>query len=149
MNEENKEIPLELYIRNIFHFIRYSAEQETEALNITSQQGRLLEIIVDGLELGKDINRKYLEKTMAIKGSSVTSLLNGLEKKEFIRRNVSKDDARALEITVTSKGKMAIKQVKNLFVEQEKKLLSGMEKEEIEIFRFLLKRACENIGIEV
>lgn len=144
-----QEIPLELYIRNIFHYIRYSAEQETAALNITSQQGRLLEIIVDGLNSNKEVNRKYLEETMFIKGSSVTSLLNGLEKKAFIRRNTSKDDARALEITVTPKGKMTIEQVKMLFAEQEKKLLSGMTEEEIAMFRNLLEKACKNIGIEL
>ena len=147
-NKEHK-VPLELYIRNIFHYIRYSAEQETAALNITSQQGRLLEIIVDGLGLGKEVNRKYLEETMFIKGSSVTSLLNGLEKKEFIKRNTSKDDARALEITVTQKGETAIKQVKALFIEQERRLLSGMTEEEVNIFRDLLEKTCRNIGIEL
>lgn len=149
MLDKNHRIPLELYIRNIFHYIRYSAEQETAALNITSQQGKLLEIIVDGLAAKKEVNRKYLEETMFIKGSSVTSLLNGLEKKGFIERNINKDDARALNITVTPKGKIAIEQVKNLFVEQERKLLSGMTEDEIDTFRNLLERACKNIGIKL
>lgn len=101
MTYRNDNLPIEAYIRNIFHYIQYSAEQDTVAYGITSRQGRLLEIIVDGLSAGKEVNRKYLEETAFLKGSSVTSLLNGLESKGFIERNISSLDGRALTISVT------------------------------------------------
>jgi len=141
----NDNLPIEAYIRNIFHYIQYSAEQDTVAYGITSRQGRLLEIIVDGLSAGKEVNRKYLEETAFLKGSSVTSLLNGLESKGFIERNISSLDGRALTISVTPKGTQAIKQVKSLFVTQENRLLYGMTAQEIETFRILLQKACMNI----
>lgn len=146
MNNINNDLPIEVYIRNIFHYIQYSAEQDTEMYGITSRQGRLLEIIVDGLASGKKVNRKYLESTSFLKGSSVTSLLNGLEAKGFIERSTSKSDGRALEIKATAKGEQVIRHVKSLFVEQENKLLQGMTPNEIDIFRRLLKKSCENIS---
>lgn len=138
-------LPIEAYIRNIFHYIQYSAEQDTASYGITSRQGRLLEIIVDGLAAGIDVNRKYLEETAFLKGSSVTSLLNGLEAKGFIERNTSNLDGRALKISVTAKGYEIMQQVKELFHEQEKKLLHGMSESEIDTFRRLLQKSCMNI----
>ena len=145
MTYRNDNLPIEAYIRNIFHYIQYSAEQDTVAYGITSRQGRLLEIIVGGLSAGKEVNRKYLDETAFLKGSSVTSLLNGLESKGFIERNISSLDGRALTISVTPKGTQAIKQVKSLFVTQENRLLYGMTAQEIETFRILLQKACMNI----
>ncbi len=142
-------VPFELYIRNIYHYIRYSAEERTASFDITSRQGRLLEIIADGIQAGKEINRKYLEETMLIKGSSVTSLLNALEKKDFIKRETSEDDGRALRITMTAKGESAISQVKLLFEEQEDKLLNNMTEEEIQMLQKLLKKACDNINVSI
>lgn len=94
MFEAENDLPIEAYIRNIFHYIQYSAEQDTSSYGITSRQGRLLEIIVDASTSGKEINRKYLESISFLKGSSVTSLLKGLEAKGFIERNISKTDGR-------------------------------------------------------
>lgn len=149
MSTDHKTTSLELYIRILFYHIRYSTEQETGSFDITSQQGRLLEIIIEGLACGKAITRKYLEKTMFIKGSSVTSLLNALEKKGFIKRNVSDDDARALNITVTRKGEQTMEQIRILFAEQEERILAGMTGEEVALFHKFLDRACKNVGINL
>lgn len=140
---------LEMYIRNIFHYIRYNAEQTTVAYNITKEQGRLLEVIIDSIENNKKISRKYLQKQLFISGPSVTSLLNGLEKKGFIIRETCLKDGRANDITVTDKGRSVINEVKNLFKEQEKLLTQGMTLEEISTFHSLLERACCNIGISL
>lgn len=146
MFEAENDLPIEAYIRNIFHYIQYSAEQDTSSYGITSRQGRLLEIIVDASTSGKEINRKYLESISFLKGSSVTSLLNGLEAKGFIERNISKTDGRALEISATPKGLQIIKQVKVLFTEQENRLLHGMTSQEINTLRRLLQKASNNIN---
>ena len=149
MDNKKHEVPLEIYIRNIFYSIRYSAEKNTAAYNITSSQGHLLEIIFDGLVSGEQISRKYLEDKMLLKGSSITSLLNGLEKKGFINRNHSNSDGRALNISLTEKGTSAITQVKLLFIDQDKKISKGMTTEEVDLFRQLLEKAYRNISEEL
>lgn len=149
MSTDQRTVSLELYIRILFYHMRYSTEEETVPFDITSQQGRLLEIIIKGLECGKTITRKYLEETMLIKGSSVTSLLNALVKKGFIKRSISDEDARTLNITVTPKGERTVEQIKVLFAEQEERILAGMTQEEIGQFYGFLEKACRNAGVEI
>lgn len=140
-----KQSTIEQYIRKIFHYLRFGAEKYTASYNITSSQGRLLEIIVNDLSQGIDVNRKHLEKVANLKGSSITSLLDGLENKGFICRKSSSIDGRALSITVTERGYAAIDCVKELFAQQEKQLLIGMTEEDRKLFFNLLDRACKNI----
>lgn len=142
-----KEIPLEVYIRSIFHYIRYNAEEATASYDITCQQGRLLEIIVECVNENIEISRKYLQNRLLISGPSVTSLLNNLESKGFIERSVNTEDGRAFSIKVTEKGKSVISDVKLLFQQQEKKLVDGMSQTEINMFRMLLEKSCLNIGV--
>ena len=140
-----KQSTIEQYIRKIFHYLRFGAEKYTASYNITSSQGRLLEIIVNDLSQGIDVNRKRLEKVANLKGSSITSLLDGLENKGFICRKSNSIDGRALSITVTERGYAAIDCVRELFAQQEKQLLIGMTEEERKLFFNLLDRACKNI----
>lgn len=136
---------IESYIRNIFHYLRFGAENYTADFDITPQQGRLLEIIVTGLECGKNVNRRYLESIANVKGSSITSLLIGLKNKGFITKTTSKYDGRAVSIAVTEKGKAVITRVRELFVQQEKQLLLGISKSEKKVLFNLLERMTANI----
>ena len=136
---------IEKYVRKIFHYLRFGAEKYTAEFDITSAQGRLLEIIVNDTLNGVDVTRKHLEQVANVKGSSITSLLDGLQRKKFIIKNTSKNDRRALSIKVTKRGYAAITKVQELFALQEKQLLLGMTKEEKKIFFDLLERACQNI----
>lgn len=136
---------IEQLIRQIFHFLRFSAEKYTVRFNITSQQGRLLEIISELQKSGRQVNRKSLEKTAFLKGSSVTSLLDSLENKGFITRNSSHTDGRAKDIRVTENGNNAINCVKELFCKQEEVLLRGFTQEDIRHLLFYLNKACANI----
>ena len=86
---------------------------------------------------------------MLIKGSSVTSLLNALEKKGFIKRSISDEDASTLDITVTPKGERTVEQIKVLLAEQEERILAGMTQEEIGQFYGFLERACRNAGVDI
>lgn len=133
------------YIKNISQKLHYDTEQKLAGCDITSQQGKLLRIISDGLKKDHEVNRKYLQDAMYLRGPSVTSLLDGLEKKEYIWRGISKEDGRALDILVTAKGMELIDRVGSVFAEQEQQLLYGMKQEEIAAFRTLLEKSYQNM----
>ncbi len=147
LSADTHEHLLGFYIRTIAHTLRYRIEEELSHYSISSAQGRLLGIVAHSLDSACEINRKFLEKTMRIKGPSVTNLLNGLEKKKFIERNISKEDGRALDIAVTDKGMELVNRINLVFAEYEGQLTSQMTEDEILVFRRLLEKAYQNISL--
>ncbi len=136
----------DFYIRNLATAIRLINDQKLLEFGITNQQARLLGAIRRSLFDGVNISRKYLEDMMGLRGPSVTSLLNGLEKNGFIIRYTAKDDGRAMQISVTEKGDKIVDEINQVFAETEQQLLSGMTEDEKDKFTALLHKALVNIS---
>lgn len=135
---------IEFYIRNIAHALSFVNDQELSRYDVTNQQGKLLGAIYYNVS-NQVVNRKFLQEKMGLNGSSVTSLLNSLEKKGYIVRSSNKEDSRALMVTVTPKGEKIVKEVTSYFLNAEQAMLSEMSEEEVAIFRGLLKKAYDKI----
>ncbi|MEW9111540.1 MAG: MarR family transcriptional regulator [Cytobacillus gottheilii] len=136
----------DFYIQSLALSLRYLNDRKLEEYDITNQQARLLGGICRSLYDGVNINRKYLEDLMELKGPSVTSLLNGLEKKGFIVRYSSEEDGRAMNIKVTKKGEQVLDALRNVFESTERQLLSSMTLAEQEQFMILLQKAHDNVS---
>ena len=138
----------DFYIRNLATATRLINDQKLLAFGITNQQARLLGAIRRSLFDEVNISRKYLENLMGLRGPSVTSLLNGLEKNQFIVRYTAKEDGRAMQIRVTEKGDKIIDEINQVFAATEQQLLSDMTEAEQDTFMNLLHRALVNISSE-
>lgn len=136
----------DLYIRNIARTISYKRDEELKPYGITNQQASLLGTIHRFLELKKDIARKDLEKIMNLKGPSITSLLNGLDKKGFISRTAGAEDGRTMQLRMTEAGSALIEGLQQVFRDTQHQLLLGMTEEEMEMFQNLLKQAYNNVS---
>ena len=95
----------------------------------------------------KNIKRKDLENYLNLKGSSVTSLMNGLEKNGFLERVPSEKDGRRKILSLTEKSKEIVKQMDLVFEATDNQLQEGMSEEEKMTFRLLLGIAHNNINI--
>jgi DNA-binding MarR family transcriptional regulator len=135
----------DLYIRNIAIRLRYMNDSKLAEYGITKPQAELLRVIKEGNMEDLGVSRKYLEEITLLRGPSVTSLLNALEKSGFITREPRAADRRALVIRVTDKGESLISDMCDVFTSGERQLLAGMTDEEKENFLALLKRASENM----
>ena len=133
------------FFGSISHILYYMNDKKLKTVGITHQQGRLLGIIYENILAGHAISRHFLEEKMDLRGPTVTSLLNGLEKKEYIIRTVSKEDHRAMQIIITPKGEKVISDIRKVFNSMEEKLLRGMTNEEVETLRMLLFKVYNNI----
>ncbi|MDR7814042.1 MarR family winged helix-turn-helix transcriptional regulator [Lacrimispora sp.] len=136
----------DFYIQSIALSLRYMNDQKLEEFGITNQQARLLGGISSSLYDGVNISRKFLEDMMQLKGPSVTSLLNGLEKNGFIIRYSREDDGRAMNIKVTEKGDKVLEALCDIFKSTEQQLHSGMTPAEQEQFLMLLQKAHDNLS---
>ena len=93
----------------------YMNDKKLKEMDVTNQQGRLLEIIYDNILAGHAITRHFLEEVMDLRGPTITSLLNGLEKKEYIIRTVSNEDHRAMKLIITPKGEKVLEDIRKIF----------------------------------
>jgi len=140
---------VDFYIQSLALSLRYTNDQKLEEYDITNQQARLLGGICRSLYDGVNISRKFLEDMMQLKGPSVTSLLNGLEKNGFIVRCSNKDDGRAMNIKVTEKGEQVLAVLRIVFESTEQQILFDMTPAEQEQFIALLQKAHSNLSREM
>ena len=91
MKEE--ETSCSYFIRNIAHLMANMQDRCLTMYGLTNQQARILMYLSKHNVRGqRNIKRKDLEEFLNLKGSSVTSLIQGLEKNGFIERDVSSND---------------------------------------------------------
>ncbi|MET3849227.1 MULTISPECIES: MarR family winged helix-turn-helix transcriptional regulator [unclassified Paenibacillus] len=137
--------PYSLYIKVIAQRVREIIDQLLKDHGLNSSQAILLSHIHQSIEEHIEINRKYLERTMALSGPSVTNLLNGLEKSGFITRNSNPKDGRNLRIDITDKAKQFLSERSDAFSKSEELITQGMSDAEKAMFVSLLTRAFENV----
>nr|WP_145163810.1 MarR family transcriptional regulator [Paenibacillus terrae] len=137
--------PYSLYIKVIAQRVREIIDQLLKDHDLNSSQAILLSHIHQSIEEHIEINRKYLEKTMALSGPSVTNLLNGLEKSGFITRTSNPKDGRNLRIDITDKAKQFLSERSDAFSKSEELITQGMSDAEKAMFVSLLTRAFENV----
>lgn len=89
------------------------------------------------LEIPPDSGRTpgFLANSLDLENSSMTGLLDRLEKKELIVRKPNPDDRRGILIFLTRKGVEARDTIKSLVEELDRKLRSELSSDEIKVFR--------------
>ena len=79
---------------------------------------------------GKITCQKDIEEAFQLKGSSITSLLQGLERKGFIIRRPDPSDERRKFVTVLSKGLELMSEFETVFHEIDEKMVQGLTAEQ-------------------
>jgi len=146
MHDSKPDYVFQFYIRSIDHNIKRILDERLIPYDITNQQARIVGYISDNEVNGNSINQKDVEKAMGLKGSSITSLMQGLERKGFILRSSDVFDARSKNLSLTLKGEELIKEFKEVFDETEEKITGNMTEEEKKKFMQFLKIVNKNVG---
>jgi len=124
------EYPFQFYLRIIAHNIKRSIDKHLKPYGIGNQQARIIGFIYEKQKQGVSLCQKDIEAWIGITGASVTSLLQGLEKKGFIKRITGVKDERTKELILTVKGKELIDTLIAIFHDTEKKIIQGMTEEQ-------------------
>lgn len=103
-NVEKKEFHFGFYANRIFREVERHIDNAINEYNITGKQARLLFYIDKKLKVG-DVYQRDIENVFCIRRSSVTSILQNLEKSDLIVRKSDKNDGRLKKIDITEKGK--------------------------------------------
>ena len=145
---EDEKTSCSYFIRNIAHLMANLQDRCLNLYGLSNQQARILMYLSKHNIRGQaKIKRKDLEHYLNIKGSSVTSLINGLEKNGFLERKPSESDGRRTIMSLTDKAKELVQQMDLVFEATDNQLQEGMSEEEKMTFRLLLGIAHNNINV--
>ena len=112
-----------------------------QEIEIGPGQGRILFALwqKDGVPINDLVERTLLRK------STLSELLDNLEKAGFVRREQSEEDRRKILIRLTERTQKLQKVYINLSVEMTKLFYNGFTDEEIDEFEAFLQRVLDNL----
>ena len=110
---------------------------------ITSIQGLVLDYLFRNRET--DVFQKDLEEYLEIKGSSVTSTLDNLEKNGYVRREAVDYDGRLKKLAITEKAYAIEEDIVERVNGYMYSLFRGIPEEEREVFYSVLCKMIDNM----
>ena len=132
-------------IMDTAHKIKLSLNSIFEQAGLTGLQARILGFVKFNSENGRDIFQKDIEAEFKIRRSSVSSVLDNMEKNGFIVRQSVENDARLKKIVLTEKAQHISKQHYQTVLRFESSLLENLTADEIATLKNLLNKVVENI----
>ncbi|GAA0105844.1 MarR family transcriptional regulator [Paraclostridium sordellii] len=112
--------------------------------NLTISQAYVIDFIsIEGKN--KEIFQKDLEREFDLKRSSVSLMLNNMEKSDLIERVPVTEDARLKKIVLTEKSKKIYEKISIAIDSIENRLSEDITQEEIEVFQIVLEKIRNNL----
>ncbi|MBQ1193081.1 MAG: MarR family transcriptional regulator [Lachnospiraceae bacterium] len=93
----------------------------------------------------REIYQKTIESDFKIRRSTVTAILQLMEKKGYIKRDPVADDARLKRILLTEKGMETAEKTKEIIDRMENDLLEGIEPDQLDIFYEVSDKLLKNM----
>lgn len=114
--------------------------------NMTGNHGYIIGYIYENRE--RDVFQRDIEKEFNLRGSTVTNMLNLMEKNGLVERKSVDGDRRLKRIVLTERAVEIQQLVISDFEKLEKTISKGIDKKDIEIFFSVLNKINANIKEE-
>ncbi len=131
-------------IHKVAHKMKREIDHANQKLGVSGVQGRIIGYVRCESK-NRDVFQKDIEEHFELRGSSVTSTLQNLEKMGFIVRESIPTDQRLKSIVLTKKALDIHNQITKNIEQVEKEAFSSINKEEEQLLSDLLKRILNNI----
>ena len=119
------------------------AKYKAQLLDITPIQGRIIMFIYQSVY---EVCQKDVENHVAYNKSTISSILDNMEKNSLIERKCINGDLRKKMITLTPKAVEIVEILKKHGEYLDEKLITGITAEETKIFCNVLNKIKNNIG---
>lgn len=134
-----------MYVMQIGQRAKHFLDERLLPYDITPQQARIIGFVCSEQRQGKIICQKDIEEAFELKGSSITSLLQGLERKDFIVRRPDPSDERRKVVTVLPKGEGLMSDFETAFHEIDERMVQGLTTEQQQTVAQTLKLIVDNL----
>ncbi|AWI03410.1 MarR family winged helix-turn-helix transcriptional regulator [Clostridium drakei] len=135
--------PYSQLIRSIAIKMKLSSDEKVKKLGLNSGQGRMIGYIYEHQDNG--IIQKDLARAFQRTEASITSMLQGLEKKGYIERRIPKENERLKYIYVLPKGAELIEDFNKSVLEEEENIIASLTEQEKETLLALLLKVDRNL----
>ena len=121
--------------------IKRLADENLANENVTIEQVKILGMISRN---GGRVSQKEIELAFGVRRSTVTSAMQNLEKKGYIKREANPEDSRSKIVLLTDEGKEKNRKLKSFIDELEAKLVSCLDNDESDRLKELLLKVLNN-----
>ena len=123
-------------MKKIMFLLKQNAEKEFKKVNLTEPQGMLIRCLAHN----GDMKISDLSKRLDLSNSTVSGIVDRLEKNGFVNRERSKKDRRVVNISLNKNYKNSAKSYFNEIEEKLKRIMSkGSEEDLLDIINALEK----------
>ena len=126
------------------HLIKRRMRAASESLGITDTQARVIQYISEESEK-REVFQKDIEDTFCVRRSSVTQIIQLLERDGIIIRESVERDARLKKLVLTEKGYQIEKVMKKQIQDMEVELKENISPQEKELLIDILYKIRKNI----
>lgn len=146
MNREENEKKIGFSIHKLDHLFRkrLSASVERAGIDeITLMHGWIIRYLYE--RRGDDVFQRDIEKNFSIGRSTVTGIIQLMERKGYLRRESVEHDARLKKVLLTEKGIYAHESIEDIIEGLNRQIMQGINEEELKIFYGVLHKLEKNL----
>ncbi|OKP96662.1 MarR family winged helix-turn-helix transcriptional regulator [Paenibacillus sp. P46E] len=143
MTEQPSNTPFSDLIREIGLKKKRQANERLAELGMNAQQGQMIGYIAEHQENG--LIQKDLAEHFNRKEASITSMLQGLERKGYIQRVIPKENERQKKIYLLEKAAVLVEEFNEIFADVEKSITDNLTAEEAETLMRLLSKVNSSL----
>lgn len=137
-----REKTMDTLIRSIMIKSKRKMDAKVGQFGLTEQQARVLGFLNDNA--ANEIIQKDLQRIFQTRGASITSLIQGLEKKKLISRKPSIRDGREKVVTLAEEGKRIVDEFNAFFPREDDKAKKILSSDEYQTLIELLSKIDDN-----
>ena len=130
------------HLKMVEHLAKRIGDEHLKQIDLTQSQADV--IILLAHESDKVFRQRDIEISLNYSKPTVTGLLNRLEQKGFIVRQVDPEDSRARIISLTDKALEIIGEIYQSIRQTEQMLFDGFSEEDIQTLQPLMARMAKN-----
>ena len=135
--EQNGAFPKErsvfpMLLRRAWYGLNQAFRRRVAQLNMTPDQYTVMRTLAQGREEG--LTQKQLTSRMSSDPNTVASLLDRMERADFIERNIDPNDRRARRILLKTFGYDSFQQAKDIAVDLQREVLQSLSEESKKLF---------------
>lgn len=130
-------------IRTLGHQMRLFADRKLEDFGITAEQGHTLSFIYRMED--RPVTQNDMQRFFQRKGSTMSSIVKNLEKKNLLYRKVDPLDERRKLLHLTEEGRQLVKGFDIVFDRVENQMMDGFTPAQKAMLEELLNKMIDNL----
>lgn len=124
------------------HTVSQSLNVKLSDYDITPSQYAVLRCLWEK----EDMTPKQISERLFLENSTISGVLDRMQKKGLVERLVNPEDRREIRVTVTEKGKELEQPIQEIIEEVNHTVLKGFSEEEIAFLKESLRKIANNKG---